>query len=64
MTSEQFIKANPTITVSKAINILKGYGFQFTHQEYATSGLLTTFNHTYGNPCQVDTQKVFDWISY
>ena len=58
MTSEQFIKANPTISISKAINILEAHGYAFTLAEYSASGVLSMLEPT------IDTQKVFDWISY
>jgi hypothetical protein len=35
MTSEEFIRENPTIAASKVINILKAHGYAFTAEEGA-----------------------------
>ena len=58
MTSEEFIKANPTITVSKAINILEAHGYAFTLEEYGASGVLSMLEPT------LDTQNLFNWMGY
>ena len=68
MTSEQFIKAAPTIGFAKALQILEAHGYSFpafqaAHPEPIKHGMSGS-----GDPAMrettINTKTLFDWMGY
>jgi hypothetical protein len=77
MTSEQFIKANPTIGFAKALQILEDHGYAFPTFEIEALQSVHTEKRSFlgrfgfsgsGDPAMrettINTRTLFDWMGY